>query len=139
MSPSAFLDRGSRPTERTLEAVLGEASGSWADLRAALSSRFAPLVGRWSFSGKSHGWILKLRQKQRTVLYPVPCSGTFVASFALSEKAHEAAQGSTLPGRVLEILRTAPRYLEGRGVRIEVHDKKDLASVETLASIKMAN
>ena len=92
MSPSAFLDRGSPPGERGLEAVLGEGSSLWAELRAHLSSEFAPLSEKWSFSGKSHGWILQMRQKQRTVLYMVPCPGYFVASFALSEKACQAAR-----------------------------------------------
>ena len=32
-----------------------------------------------------------------------------------------------------------PEYPEGRGVRLEVRNKKDLANVEELASIKMAN
>ena len=44
-----------------------------------------------------------------------------------------------LPTRVLEIIQHAPKYPEGRGVRLEVRNKKDLANVEALASIKMAN
>jgi hypothetical protein len=138
MSPSAFLDRGSPPGEPALEAVLGERAGLWASLRAHLSSEFAPLTEKWSFSGKSHGWILQLRQRQRTILYLVPCSGYFVASFALDEKAYQAAQRSGLPARVLAIVRTATTYAEGRGVRLEVRNRRDLASVERLASIKMA-
>ena len=139
MSPSAFLDRGSPPSERALEAILGKGNGLWAELLADLSSEFAPLNEKWSFSGKSHGWILRLRQKRRTVLYMVPCPGYFVASFALGEKACQAARGSGLPARVLEIIQHGPKYPEGRGVRLEVRTKKDLANVEELASIKMAD
>lgn len=139
MSPSAFLDRGSPPSERELKATLGKASGLWVELRADLSSEFAPLNGKWSFSGKSHGWLLQLRHKRRTVVYMVPCPGYFVASFALGEKVCQAAQESGLPERVLEIIQHAPKYPEGRGVRLEVRNKKDLANVEAVASIKMAN
>ena len=138
MSPSAFLDHGSPPSERALEATLGKGSGWWAELRADLSSAFPPLVVKWSFSGNAHGWILQLRQKRRTVLYMVPCPGFFVASFALSEKACQAARGSTLSARVREIIHHAPKYPEGRGVRLEVRNRKDLADVQELASIKMA-
>ena len=139
MSPSAFLGRSCPPSERELEAVLGKATGLWVQLRANLSSEFAPLNGKWSFSGKSHGWLLQLRHKRRTVLYMVPCPGYFVASLALREKVCQAAQGSGLPGRILEIIQHAPQYPEGRGVRLEVRNKKDLASVEALAAIKMAS
>jgi hypothetical protein len=139
MSPSAFLERGSPPSERSLEAVLGKGNGLWAQLRARLSSELSPLQEKWSFSGKSHGWILQLRHKKRTVLYMVPCPGYFVASFALGESACHATQRSGLPPHVLEIIQQAPKYPEGRGVRLEVRGKKDLATVEQLASIKMAN
>ena len=111
----------------------------WAELRADISSEFAPLTEKWSFSGKSHGWILQLRQKRKTVLYMVPCPGYFVASFALGEKACQAAQGRSLPAQVLKTIQDAPKYPEGRGVRLEVRNKKDLANVGELASIKMAN
>lgn len=139
MSPSAFLDRGSPPSERSLEAVLGKGIGLWAQLRASLSAEFTPLQEKWSFSGKSHGWILQLRHKRRTVLYMVPCPGYFVASFALGERACLATQGCGLPAPVLEIIQQAPKYPEGRGVRLEVRGKKDLANVEKLVLIKMAN
>jgi len=72
-------------------------------------------------------------------MYLVPCPGYFVASFALGETACRAALVSKLPARVLEIIQHAPKYAEGRGVRFEVRNKKDLANIEALAAIKMAN
>jgi hypothetical protein len=139
MSPSVFLDRASPPSERSLEIALGKGSGLWDRLRADLSSAFGPLHETWRFSGKSHGWILQLRQKQRTVLYLVPCPGHFVASFALAERACQAAQGSRIGSHLLRIIQQAPVHPEGRGVRLEVHNRKDLANVVELAAIKMAN
>jgi Protein of unknown function (DUF3788) len=138
MSPSAFLDRGCPPAAQPLEALLGKAKGLWAELRANLASEFAPLTAKWTFSGKTHGWILQLRQKRRTVLYMVPCPGYFVASFALSDQACLAVIGSQLPMQVCEVVQRAPHYPEGRAVRLDVRTKKDLATVVKLASIKMA-
>jgi hypothetical protein len=69
----------------------------------------------------------------------VPCRGYFVAAFALGEQACAAARKSALPTAVLEIIDSAPRYPEGRGVRLEIRSRKDLAHVEELAAIKMAN
>jgi hypothetical protein len=39
----------------------------------------------------------------------------------------------------LEIIDEAPKYAEGRGVRIEVRTKKDLEAVKQLAAVKMAH
>lgn len=119
--------------------MLGTAHDLWVALHADLSADFAPLTGKWSFSGAAHGWLLQLRQKRRTVLYLVPGQGCFVASFALSENACEAARASALPKPVLDVIAQATKYSEGRGVRIDVRKQSDLANVTALAAIKMAN
>jgi len=69
----------------------------------------------------------------------LPGPGYFVASFALGESACLATPQSGLPPQVLEMVQNAPKYPEGWAVRLEVRSKKDLASVEQPASIKMAN
>ena len=61
------------------------------------------------------------------------------AGFALGEKAVKAAHQSKLPKAVLDLIDSAPKYAEGRAVRLEVRTKKDVALVEKLAAIKMAN
>ncbi len=68
-----------------------------------------------------------------------PCQGHFLASFALGEKAVQAAHESALPAAVLEVIDRAQKYAEGRGVRLVVKTARDVRSVETLAAIKMAN
>jgi hypothetical protein len=40
---------------------------------------------------------------------------------------------------VLKVIDEAPKYAEGRGVRLEIRNKKDLEAVKELAAIKMAN
>jgi hypothetical protein len=40
---------------------------------------------------------------------------------------------------VLDIIERAPRYAEGRGVRLDVRTRKDIENVTALAAIKMAN
>jgi hypothetical protein len=135
--PSAFLDRTPHPRDRDLDEVLGRTGALWTQLRNDLASRFAPLDESWTWSGQSHGWILKLTRKRRTVLYMVPGRGSFVASFALREPDWKVAQGSDLSAAVLEIIANAPPYAEGRGVRLEVRSRKDLGQVLTLAEIKM--
>jgi hypothetical protein len=80
-----------------------------------------------------------LKRKKRTVLYMTPGKGYFLASFALGEKAVQAAHRSGLPDSVLNIIDGARKYAEGRGVRLEVRTKKDMENIKRLAAIKMAN
>ena len=132
---------GSGPGRREIAGVLGKASALWTGLHGDLSSRFGPLEEKWSFSQKTNHWALQLKEKKkkRTVLYLIPLPGCFQAAFALGEKACAAAQASRLPAAVLDIIEQAPRYPEGRGVRLDVRSRKDVEHVKAIAAIKMAN
>ena len=139
MALSAFDDKSRLPNERDLAEMLGPTSALWNDLKAHLASHYEPLTEQWNYSGKNYGWGLQLKQKKRTVLYMTPCQGYFLASFALGEKAVQAAHQSDLPDSVLSVIDSARKYAEGRGVRLEVRSKTDLESIKKLAAIKMAN
>ena len=137
--PSAFLDHASPPEPGELANVLGRSAALWAGLCGALAAEHAPLKQSWSWSGKARGWLLKLQHKQRTLVYLVPCAGFAVASFALRESACAAALELELPAPVLRALREAPRFAEGRGVKLELRAKKDLAAVLALARLQRAS
>lgn len=136
---SAFDDRSQEPLAADLHRVLGRSRAQWDNLVAHIAAEFAPLDATWSFAGAKWGWSLRLKQKKRTVLYMTPCSKHFLVGFALGEKAVKAAHTLPLSDSILATIDEAMKYAEGRGVRIEVKTKKDLASVKELAAVKMAN
>lgn len=106
---------------------------------AALAGQHPPLSEIWKYGGKQWGWALQLKQRKRTVVWLTPCRGYFMAGFALGEKAVEAAHRTGLEPSVLAVIDGAKKYAEGRAVRLEVRTKKDVAVVEKLAAVKMAN
>jgi hypothetical protein len=138
MALSAFDDKSRPPREAELAATLGKVHAHWNELRRLIAVRFAPLTEDWGFSSASTGWGLRLKQEKRTVLYMTPCAGHFLASFALGEKAVKAAHEGSLPASVLEVIDSARKYAEGRGVRLVVKSARDVRNVEKLAAIKMA-
>ncbi|MGZ5445417.1 MAG: DUF3788 family protein [Thermoanaerobaculia bacterium] len=139
MALSFFDDKSAPPSEGALQTALGPSSELWRELIQRISVRFPPLDEVWGFSSKSTGWGLRLKHRERTVLYMTPCKDYFLASFALGEKAVRVAQESRLPRAVLNVIDRSPRYAEGRGVRLEIRKPRDLSAVETLAAAKMAN
>jgi len=136
---SAFDDKSKEPQAADLRSTLGRSSGHWDSLEAHIAADFAPLEKTWTFAGAKWGWSLRLKQKKRTVLYMTPCSKHFLVGFALGEKAVKAAHAAPLSEPVLAIIDGASKYAEGRGVRLIVKTKKDLAAVKALAAVKMAN
>ena len=139
MALSAFDDKSKEPQAGELKIILGRSSAHWDSLVAHIAAEFPPLDKSWGFSGAKWGWSLRLKQKKRTVLYLTPCRKHFLVGFALGEKAVKAAHAVPLPASILAVIDNAPRYAEGRGVRVEVRNKKDLEAVTGLAAVKMAN
>jgi hypothetical protein len=139
MAPCQFDDKSKKPGEAELAEALGRAAGLWNELKRQAAALFDPLVEEWVFGGKKHGWALRLVHKKRAVLYMKACEGYFRASFALGEKAVRAAHESDLPASVLKIIDEAPKYAEGRGVRLEIRTAEDVRSSLKIAEIKMAN
>ena len=139
MALSAFDDKATPPGERALADMLGRTHALWASLQVDLQRAYGPLIEEWNFSGAAYGWSFRLKQKKRALVYMTPCRAHFLASFVLGDKACRSAQAAGLPAAVLALIEAAPRYAEGRGVRVPVRTRKDLASVRSLAAIKAAN
>jgi hypothetical protein len=139
MALSAFDDKGKKPTAGDLKKMLGRTSVHWDDLKTHIAAEYAPLDETWNFAGAKWGWSLRLKQKKRTVLHMTPCKRHFLVGFALGEKAVRAAHDSDIPASILTVIDEAPKYAEGRGVRIEIRNKRDREIIKKLAKIKMAN
>ncbi|HET9699138.1 MAG TPA: DUF3788 family protein [Terriglobales bacterium] len=137
MQANAFVGKKEKPTESELANALGTAKKLWSDAVKALAE-VAPDQEWHSYSIKA-GWALKLKMKERVIVYLSPRKGSFLASFALGDKAVKAALQSPLSEEELKLIKEAKKYAEGTAVRIEVHEARDVAVVKTIATIKAAN
>jgi hypothetical protein len=138
MALSAFADKARPPQPGELEGVLGGAAGAWRRLVAHVSDRHPPVEGQWSFSSARNGWSLRLRRKDRVILYLIPQEGAFLVGVVLGERAAEAAHECGLPAAVVALVDAAPRYAEGRGIRFAVTGQEGCVAAEALVALKMA-
>jgi hypothetical protein len=139
MLPNAFIDKLEKPTDAELEAALGPAKPLWDQLLTDLADEYKIDVQEWKSYSRKAGWSLRLIREKRTILYLSPCRGCFFVSFALGDKAIQAARQSRLPQQVIKIINEAKRYVEGTAVRIEVKKPKDVDIIKKLAAIKLDN
>ena len=139
MALFAFNDKSRPPRSKELKETLGRSGALWDQLKDHLASGYQPLTEKWVMYSEKWGWSLQLKRKKRTILYMTPCKKHFLVGFVMGEKAVKAAHESDLPEAVLALIDSAPKYVEGRGLRIEVRTKKDLETTKKLAAIKMAN
>jgi hypothetical protein len=135
---SVFDDNARQPIDADLARVLKGSFVFWNDLKKRIESRFTPLTVEWGFTSKTTGWGLRVKHKQRIILYMTPCEGHFLVSFALGEKAIQEAHKANLPSSILKIIDSARKYAEGRGIRLKVTSARDVRNIEKLAVIKMS-
>ncbi|MBZ5582050.1 MAG: DUF3788 domain-containing protein [Acidobacteriia bacterium] len=139
MPENAFIGKPEIPTEAELSAQLGRAKTLWDSLVDDLAGEVGADLREWKSSSRKTGWLLRLKRGERAIVYLSPCRGCFVASFALGDRAMQAAREAGLPKQVLSVLAEAKRYAEGTGVRLEVRTARDAESVKKLAAIKVAH
>jgi hypothetical protein len=139
MPLSALTDKSNEPTDEQLHDVLGKAYEVWKDLIDSVEDRIGPVSPVWGYTSKATGWGLRLKQKERIILYMTPQTGRFLVSFALGERAVAEANRRRLSEALLNAIDSAPRYAEGRGVRLEVSTKRQIPGLATLAQIKSEN
>ena len=128
------------PTEDEIEASLGSAKPMWDQIIASLGSEeFKLRDHEWNCPAPKYGWSLRLKRAGRNIIYLVPIGGAFRVAFVLGKKAIAAALASDLPYAVKRVIKDAPVYPEGTGVRFEVRSSEDVASVVKLARLKLEN
>ena len=138
MALSAFDDPARPPAPAELARRLAGAAPLWKALVAHVAKAYPPVEEVWNFAGAKFGWSLRLVQKGRVLVYVTPQEGKLLVGLVLGEKAVAAARDAGLAPALLAAIEAAPRYAEGRGLRIPVAEGDDLAGIERLVSLKAA-
>src|SRR5512144_2740772 len=107
LSSNAFVNKPDKPADEELTAALGAAKALWDELLNELAGEPDLVTNEWHSYSRRAGWSLRVRHKDRNIVYLSPEKGTFVAAFAMGGKAIEAARKSGLPPRALEIIDAA--------------------------------
>jgi len=139
MALSVFEDKAHVPSPAELTRVLGGSARLWFRIVDEVTREHGPVVEQWNHAGARFGWSLRLRRKDRVVLYLTPQSKGFLAGVVVGEKAARAARERRLPAAALALLEAAPRYAEGRGVRLTVRTLKEVEIVLHLVALKLAS
>ncbi len=134
---SVFLEKSHPPNDLDLSNALGPSKRCWDEIIRAIQLEYPPIVFEWKHSGAKYGWSLRLLQKKHRILYLIPEKDHFLTAFILSDRSVAAALKSDLPRDVQEIIRSARKYPEGTGFRLEIRTAADVGVVRKLAALKM--
>lgn len=139
MTTNPFVGKPAAPTSEELTSALAGAKAVWDQLLARLDQEPCANGLEWKCYSLKTGWSLRVKRKSRTIIWLSPGTGCFQVTFILGEKAMAAARQARLPQRLLDLLENAPKYPEGRVVRITLKTARNLPSIKALAAVKAAN
>lgn len=136
---NAFEGKVEKPTSFEIAAALGASAATWDALIDWLAAEHKVTTLEWKSLSPKYGWSLRLKLKQRTIVYLAPCYGCFRVSFVLGDRAVEAVKHSSLPQAIITLVQQSPKYPEGTGVRLVAKGMKDLPAIRKLVEIKLAH
>jgi Protein of unknown function (DUF3788) len=134
---SIFLDKSKKPNDKLLAEALGITYPYWKELESALEKLYGPLAEDWKYYGKSSGWTLKLLLKKRNLFFFAPYHKFFRIAFVFGDKSVNAIEESDLPPSMVRELVEAKRYVEGRGLRIDVKKRSTIGDIVKLVGFKL--
>ena len=139
MCDRVFLDKAVIPDETSLRENLKASWPYLEELRRHIAENYVPIREEWKYYGKKYGWTLKVLQKKRNLLFMAPLEGCFAISFVFGDRAVAAIEKSDLPENIIDEIRNARRYVEGRGFRVVVKSREEVNIIPKLLEIKVNN
>jgi hypothetical protein len=136
MALSAFADGSHLPTQAEIDNVLGRSAVLWAQLVDAVGKNSGGVTQTWSFSNAKYGWSLRLKKKDRIVLYMTPQRRRFLVGVVLGTGVSTGSRQDRISPSARTLIDEAPRYAEGRGIRFSVRTRHDLQVALELAALK---
>ena len=139
MSANVFIDKLAKPDDQALVSALGKTYPLWAELEKHVATAHGESTEEWKYYGPKSGWTLKTLHKKRNLFFFTPCHGYFRIAFVFGDRAVAEILTSDLPKAMVEEVKNAKKYAEGRGLRVEVKTPRDVESVKKLIAIKVMN
>lgn len=139
MDISIFKDKNKTPGDDDTKAALGKTWPLWQDIKEYVRQQYPKAVEEWKHPGAKYGWSFRLTDKKRVIIYLLPRDNYFKVALVFGEKAYHEVMGSPVAAFIKTELEAAKPYAEGRGIRIDVKDRKILEDIKLLVDIKLNN
>ena len=124
---------------KTYQEAFGNSFPLWEGFRLFLEDEYGSLVEEWKYYNIKSGWILKVVRDNRTIFYLTPMENQFRLAFSFGDKAVNAVEESNLPAILIERLKNARKYVDGRALQWTVKKLEDLRVAKKLVDIKINN
>ena len=137
MSASIYGDKLIVPNDQMLTSDLAAAKVYFDRICQFIDKEYGHLSLDWKYYSKKSGWILKLLNRKRNVLFVVPLKGSFRVAFTFGDKATQVILDADFSETLKKSLTDARRYAEGRTIQINVDHQIDCELITQLIQVKL--
>ncbi len=139
MATSIFEDKATKPTDQMLAEAVGKTYALWEEFKKHLNSEYGELMEEWKYYNPKSGWQLKTLKKKRNLFFFTPLKEHFIVVFVFGDKAVSVVENSDFPEYIINDLKNARKYAEGRSIHISVKTAEDIEHIKQLVKIKVNN
>jgi hypothetical protein len=137
MSDVVFNDKSTQPTDQTLADKLGNTFPYWQEIKQYTTELVGDTTEEWKFYGRKYGWQLKTLLKKRNLFFLIPYDFNFKIVLIFGDKAVAEIERSTISNDIKNDIINAKKYMEGRGIGIDVRDGEFIEDIKQLIKIKV--
>jgi hypothetical protein len=127
MEEKAFLEKKNKPTEKTLAVSLEKAYAFYEKI-LEITSQFPR---DWVYT-KSGGWMLKIHDKKKALLYLIPLKNQLKASMTLRENERTVLLEDKVLGDLHDGMKNAKKFVEGFALQFLIGNSSDYRLFEKL-------
>jgi hypothetical protein len=111
----------------------------WNAIQEYVYLQYPNATADWTFPGPKYGWNFRMKDKKRAILYFLPRNKFFKVAFVFGQKATDVILKSNISEYIKNEPKSAKAYAEGRGIRIDVKNKKVMNDIKTLINVKLSH
>jgi hypothetical protein len=137
MSDVVFNDKSNQPTNQILADKLGNTFPYWQEIRQYTTGLVGDTKEEWKFYGRKYGWQLKTLLKKRNLFFLIPYDFYFKIVLIFGDKAVAEIERSTISNDIKNDIINAKKYMEGRGIGIDVRDGEFIEDIKQLIKVKV--
>jgi hypothetical protein len=137
MSDVIFNDKNTQPTDQALAEKLGATFHYWQEIKQYTTELVGDTKDEWKFYGRKYGWQLKTLLKKRNLFFLIPYDSYFKIILIFGDKAVAEIEKSTISDSLKNEIINAKKYMEGRGIGIDVMDEDLIEDIKQLIKVKV--
>ncbi len=136
MADSYFNDPKSPPTEKSIQAALGRAAGTWRALFEKIHAEHPDLTESWNYYHDGKSWLLKVVQKKKTMFWLIVEKGSFRLTFYFAHRLTDQLLAGDLSAERKTAIKESAATGKLAGVSIKFGPRSGIGDVMALIDLK---